>query len=64
MSGNVGEWEDACTRFDNAAELQNCLSRGGSWYEGEDRLRCDAFRDIPRYSMGEGVGFRCCAGPG
>jgi formylglycine-generating enzyme required for sulfatase activity len=61
MSGNVGEWDNGCTDFNSPDVLQNCLSRGGSWYQVMDELRCDTYRDIPRWSMGDGVGIRCCS---
>lgn len=61
MSGNVAEWDDACTDYDNPAWGQNCLVRGGTWYQTGTEAQCDAFRDIPRYSMSDGIGIRCCA---
>lgn len=61
MSGNVAEWENACSDYNSPDVLQNCLARGGTWYQGESELRCDHYRDIPRFSMGAGVGFRCCS---
>jgi len=64
MSGNVGEWDNACTDYNDPDVLQNCLSRGGSWYEGMLELRCDTFRDLKRHTMGDGVGFRCCSDSG
>jgi formylglycine-generating enzyme required for sulfatase activity len=60
MSGNVGEWEDACTEFDPPV-AQNCLVRGGTWYNtAEGDLACDAFRALIRGGNGNGIGFRCC----
>jgi formylglycine-generating enzyme required for sulfatase activity len=62
MSGNVTEWENACTRFGNAAPIENCLVRGGAYYESEgEKLSCGFFRDILQSSPSTSVGFRCCA---
>lgn len=67
MSGNVGEWDNACTDYDNPPEDQNCLVRGGAFYKEDDvdhtDRRCDAFRDTPRFNMSDGIGFRCCSNP-
>jgi formylglycine-generating enzyme len=65
MSGNVGEWEDACTRFGNPAPLETCLVRGGAYYEGGDgdsgeRLACGFFREVLQSSPSSSIGFRCC----
>jgi formylglycine-generating enzyme len=62
MSGNVGEWEDACTSYNGPPIAQNCLVRGGAHYEGGDDLSCLALRGIPVGSMGDSTGFRCCSG--
>ena len=60
MSGNVAEWEDACTPFDPPVG-QNCLVRGGCWYNTLDvDLACDASRALMRGGSGTGIGFRCC----
>ena len=68
MSGNVAEWEDACTYFNNPDTIQNCLLRGGVWYETDGlALQCGdpasyaEFRDVGRSSIGSDKGFRCCA---
>jgi formylglycine-generating enzyme len=65
MSGNVAEWDDACSAYDNQDIGQNCLVRGGTWYNMDDSvaLACTARRDIPRPSLGTGVGIRCCSAP-
>ncbi|WP_394849350.1 formylglycine-generating enzyme family protein [Pendulispora brunnea] len=62
MSGNAGEWEDAC----NASG--NCLTRGGSSWDfrepQRDRFACGipySSAGDPRTSRYADVGFRCCA---
>ncbi len=60
MSGNVAEWDDACTDFQSPTYQQNCLARGGSWYETAADLQCDRFRDTRRWNMSDGIGIRCC----
>jgi len=61
MSGNVSEWEDACT--DLTASNANCLVRGGSFYSTEPDLRCDANKPADRMSYSADRGFRCCWDP-
>src|SRR5262249_44582641 len=61
MSANVGEWDYSCTDYNDPDVLQNCLVRGGSWYETGDDLRCDRFRDTTRFNQGDGIGIRCCS---
>ena len=62
MSGNVAEWEDACTYYNSEDPVQNCLVRGGTWYNtgDEPNLECAAFRDVKRASLNYSMGFRCC----
>ena len=62
MSGNVSEWEDACTAFDNPPETQNCLRRGGAFFDGSDHLGCEPYREVLRGLPDRGVGIRCCTG--
>jgi formylglycine-generating enzyme required for sulfatase activity len=65
MSGNVSEWENACTSYTGKPPVaQNCLRRGGAfWGQTAADLACDAksanLQGLPYNS----VGFRCCAGP-
>jgi len=62
MSGNAGEWENACN-VDG-----NCLTRGGSSWDfrepQRDRFACAipySSEGDPRPSRYPDVGFRCCA---
>jgi formylglycine-generating enzyme len=65
MSGNVWEWDYACTESDAgvgpASDL--CRVRGGSLTDGEDMLRCDTLHGLARDFQQYNVGFRCCAPP-
>jgi len=61
MSGNVDEWENACTSFNAADPVQNCLSRGGAFFSDSNQLACAGLRDHPRGSLSDITGFRCCA---
>jgi hypothetical protein len=61
MSGNVAEWEDACSGSAGAGDA--CAVRGGSYLSGQAALRCDsggALPTQPRSYQGPDVGFRCC----
>ncbi len=58
MSGNVGEWEDACSGASGASDT--CLVRGGSYASSGAQLRCDANLALARDSKPDTVGFRCC----
>jgi len=62
MSGNVAEWDNACSDYNNPDWNQNCLLRGGTWYQTGAEAQCDAYRDVPRYNMADSVGIRCCSG--
>ncbi|WP_438002209.1 SUMF1/EgtB/PvdO family nonheme iron enzyme [Sorangium sp. So ce185] len=62
MSGNVREWEDACSDDTGPGDL--CRTRGGAFDSGgsPDELRCDA-RDVrERADTDHTIGFRCCSG--
>jgi formylglycine-generating enzyme required for sulfatase activity len=61
MSGNMAEWENACSDYNNPDWDQNCLLRGGTWYQTGAEAQCDAYRDVPRYNMADSIGFRCCS---
>ena len=54
LSGNVGEWEDAC-------ECGVCRIRGGNYHSASGQLGCgfDSGAGIP--GRFETVGFRCCS---
>ncbi len=63
MSGNVAEWEDACTA--QAGKDDICIVRGGSWNSstGAD-LACDTTNSTKtRDTKSDSIGFRCCADP-
>jgi hypothetical protein len=68
LSGNVGEWEDSCTGYENLRD--SCRVRGGSYVsfnfnclrQGDDlQLRCATGEDFgfARRDVA-GPGFRCC----
>jgi len=64
MSGNVWEWEDACTKADGGvggAAAEPCRFRGGSVTDDAAQLRCDSLGAQPRDFQQYNVGFRCCA---
>jgi formylglycine-generating enzyme required for sulfatase activity len=61
MSGNVAEWEDACSGASGSGDL--CRRRGGSFKDGPGPLRCDADDGgFARSSADALTGFRCCGG--
>lgn len=61
LSGNVWEWEDACTGTQGEADF--CRVRGGGFNNASDNLRCGADSMPGRSTTGVNVGFRCCADP-
>jgi formylglycine-generating enzyme len=72
MSGNVSEWEDACSATSGASDT--CAHRGGSWYDlkAGAPLYCNSSLPNDTTPMPETVrrdtrdihiGFRCCANP-
>jgi formylglycine-generating enzyme required for sulfatase activity len=60
LSGNVTEWEDSCSLFDNPPEAENCLRRGGAFWEDQNGLSCAAYRETTRGFPDANTGFRCC----
>jgi formylglycine-generating enzyme required for sulfatase activity len=58
MSGNVAEWEWACS---SSSATATCATRGGSYLDGPYELRCAGSIDRSRMAASETVGFRCCA---
>jgi formylglycine-generating enzyme required for sulfatase activity len=66
MSGNVSEWEDACsTSSDRASGAQNCRRRGGAfWNTVENDLKCAADSTVFRAMPGNTIGIRCCGPSG
>jgi formylglycine-generating enzyme required for sulfatase activity len=63
MTGNVWEWEDACSASTSASD--GCLIRGGSWFfSGAQYGSCGAyFNDytVKRSDAYNDTGFRCCS---
>ena len=60
MSGNVGEWEDACSGASGPNDA--CRRRGGSYKEASVALRCESDSGmLPRSWTSSTTGFRCCA---
>src|SRR6185437_14237679 len=63
MSGNVAEWENACSGQNGASDA--CATRGGSFESDAGGLRCDSAQSSgpitqARSYSGPDVGFRCC----
>ena len=58
MSGNVMEWENACTSSEPSAA---CFVRSNGFFEGEDVADCSSFRSQPRTGFLFHIGIRCCA---
>ena len=62
MSGNVAEWEDACSADFGAQD--SCRARGGDFWTGiATTMRCRDAIGRPRDFRGVNIGFRCCADP-
>jgi formylglycine-generating enzyme required for sulfatase activity len=60
MSGNVSEWTDECTQYQDPPEGQNCMRRGGAYYNTGDDIACTV-ADATLLSLpSDNVGFRCC----
>jgi len=61
MSGNVAEWDDACSASTGASDL--CLIRGG-YYQSYDSpsntAACAATPSTSRSRISRQIGFRCC----
>ncbi|MBL8741774.1 MAG: SUMF1/EgtB/PvdO family nonheme iron enzyme, partial [Myxococcales bacterium] len=65
MSGNVGEWENACTTKNTPNALfDNCVRRGGAYFSPADKLTCALSGDDPTGTLpgtpSDNTGFRCC----
>jgi formylglycine-generating enzyme required for sulfatase activity len=63
LSGNVTEWENSCSGYNNPPENENCLRRGGAFWEDPAHLACTAFREAIRGNPDSETGFRCCSTP-
>jgi formylglycine-generating enzyme required for sulfatase activity len=61
MSGNVAEWEDACSGSAGASD--DCLLRGGSFESSESKMGCAVPVVNARSSAHGDLGFRCCSSP-
>lgn len=65
MSGNVWEWEEACTTYQPlSASPDKCLQRGGAYETGAPATygRCDSSGDPICYmDQRKYLGFRCCS---
>jgi formylglycine-generating enzyme required for sulfatase activity len=68
MSGNAGEWQDACGEVDAGPEHGYCPYRGGTFSSGANSnyLRCDnggtgAYLFGERLAQSQEIGVRCCA---
>jgi formylglycine-generating enzyme len=62
MSGNVWEWEDACTGDTGASDT--CAFRGGSWGSSSSLLACNGRSPtelFKRSDTREKLGIRCCS---
>lgn len=62
MSGNIAEWQFACTPSeagDPSTDL--CQRRGGNWVSAATDSACSTLSAHPRSSATNGGGFRCCA---
>jgi len=60
LSGNVGEWEDACDRYEDVTgpDGRICKVRGG--WVGADRYDCDEPQESTVLYKALDLGFRCC----
>jgi len=61
LSGNVWEWEDACSGYDQ--DSNNCLLRGGGFIQYSFVEACDNPTSASRDRSRSDFGFRCCSAP-
>jgi formylglycine-generating enzyme required for sulfatase activity len=59
MSGNVAEWEDACTR--SGKDFGQCAVRGGAFDSAPAGLACASRTLQSRTTTAANIGFRCCS---
>ena len=59
MSGNAGEWLDACSGSAGGGDVCNVF--GGSYLSGAADMTCASRTSANRSQDGPGLGFRCCA---
>lgn len=57
MSGNVAEWEDACS---TPGPSRVCYVRGGDYHSADNRLACTGGNLVAATTMDPHIGFRCC----
>ena len=61
LSGNVAEWTDAC-QVSGTPTLQTCQTRGGTFLDDANGLKCDALGlTQPRSWFDDHIGIRCCS---
>ena len=63
MSGNVFEWEDACS--DTKGATDECMARGGAFGTAlsDMLLGCTQPDSVVRSDAYDDLGFRCCSNP-
>jgi formylglycine-generating enzyme required for sulfatase activity len=66
MSANADEWEDNCIVASGNGMNDHCRTRGGSYIDAMQWVRCDSdwLQQPEAFQRGERlytVGFRCCA---
>jgi len=61
LSGNVAEFEDSCTAWNDGQDW--CNIRGGSFADNDDRLFCNSDIWQRREKVDATIGFRCCSSP-
>jgi formylglycine-generating enzyme required for sulfatase activity len=61
LSGNADEWEDSCIVQPGNGSQDTCRTRGGSFYDSANYVRCNADWVYTRSTRLVTVGFRCCA---
>jgi formylglycine-generating enzyme required for sulfatase activity len=61
LSGNVAEWENACTSSSGPGD--RCLARGGSFADTKDGAACSTNSPVVRDIKINTIGFRCCWDP-
>ncbi|MCC6217737.1 MAG: SUMF1/EgtB/PvdO family nonheme iron enzyme [Polyangiaceae bacterium] len=60
LSGNVGEWEDACNGKTGGSD--SCQVRGGNYNSPDFDVMCAAQAPSTRATVDQYIGFRCCGG--
>jgi len=60
MSGNIGEWENACDTAAPDPQAHLCGARGGDFGESPRNLACQFAELQGRAERHPWIGFRCC----